>query len=55
MERRFGAAYASSYAVDQVLPQLGGRTPQQALDQGEDAKTVWRAVADATGAPPSER
>jgi hypothetical protein len=55
MEGRFGAAYASSYAVDQVLPQLGGRTPQQALDDGEDAKTVWRAVADAVGVPPSER
>ena len=55
MERRFGAAYASSYAADQVLPQLGGRTVQEALAQGEDAKTVWRAVWEASGAPPSER
>ena len=28
---------------------------QQALDQGEDAKLVWRAVCDATQAPASER
>lgn len=55
MERRFGRVYAASYAADQVLPQLGGRTPQQALDDGEDAKTVWRAVADAAGVPPAER
>ena len=55
MERRFGPVYAASYAADQVLPQLGGRTPQQALDEGEDAKTVWRAVADASNAPASER
>ncbi len=55
MERRFGAAYAASYAVDQVLSTLGGRTVQQALDDGEDAKQVWRAVCDATAAPASER
>ncbi len=55
MERRLGAAYYRSWAADQVLPQLEGRTVVQALDQGEDAKTVWRAVVDATGAPASER
>ena len=55
MERRFGAAYAASYAADQVLAQLGGRTVQQALAQGEDAKAVWRAVCDAVGAPAGER
>ena len=55
MERRFGAAYAASYAADQVLSTLGGRTVQQALDDGEDAKQVWRAVCDATAAPASER
>jgi len=55
MERRLGEGYAHSWAADQVLPQLAGRTVVQALDQGEDAKTVWRAVVDATGAPASER
>jgi hypothetical protein len=55
MEARFGVGYAESYAADQVLPQLGSRTVQEALAQGEDAKTVWRAVCDATGAPASER
>ena len=55
MDAKFGALYARSYAADQVLVQLGGRTVQQALDQGEDAKKVWRAVCDATAAPLSER
>ena len=55
MEARFGPAYARSYAADQVLPTLGSRTVLQALEQGDDAKAVWRAVCDATGAPASER
>lgn len=55
MEAKFGQSYARSYAADQVLAQLGGRTVDQALDQGEDAKHVWRAVCDATAAPASER
>ena len=55
MERKFGRAYASSYAADQVLQPLGGRTVQEALADGEDAKTVWRAVVEATGSPASER
>ena len=55
MENRFGPAYARSYAADQVLSTLGGRTVDRALADGEDAKAVWRAVCDATGAPASER
>ena len=51
MERRFGADYARSYAADQVLPQLGSRTVQQALDQGDNPKDVWRAVSDAAQQP----
>lgn len=55
MERRFGIAYARSYAADMVLSELGSRTIDQALSQGEDAKWVWRAVCDATAAPAAER
>lgn len=55
METRFGTAYARSYAADQVLSELGGRTVERALADGEDAKQVWRAVCDATHAPASER
>jgi hypothetical protein len=55
MERRFGRAYAASYAADQVLSSLGGRTVQQALDDGDDVKAVWRAVCDATTVQASDR
>jgi len=55
MESRFGAAYARSYAADQVLATLTGRTVLQALEQGEDVKAVWRAVCEATEVPAAER
>jgi hypothetical protein len=47
MEQAFGRAYAASIAADQVLPQLGGRTIQQALAAGEETIVVWRAVVAA--------
>lgn len=47
LEQTFGRAYARSVAEDQVLSQLGGRTISQALAQGVEAVTVWRAVCAA--------
>ena len=44
MRAQFGDVYAESVAKDQVLAVLGGRTVNQALADGEDPKTVWRAV-----------
>jgi hypothetical protein len=55
MERHFGVTYAASYARDQVLPELGGRTVHEALTQGEDLKFVWRAVCVAAEVPDRER
>lgn len=55
MEARFGAAYARSYAADQVLAPLGGRTVERALADGDDVKSVWRAVCEAEQVPPAER
>jgi len=54
MDARFGAAYARSYAADQVLSTLASRTVLQALEDGDDAKAVWRAVCEAGSAPASE-
>jgi len=51
MDARFGAAYSRSIAADQVLPQLGGRTVDEALSTGADAKSVWLAVCDAFDIP----
>ena len=55
MEGRFGASYARSYAADQVLATLAGRTVVQALKDGDDVKSVWRAVCEAAEVPAAER
>ncbi len=55
MDEKFGAGYAQSYAADQVLAELGGKTVQRALADGDDVKGVWRAVCDAIAAPASDR
>ena len=51
MRAQFGDAYAESVAKDHVIGALGGRTVNQALADGEDVKTVWRAVCDAFHLP----
>jgi hypothetical protein len=55
MTRQFGAAYAESYAKDVVLRELGGRTIEKALADGESAKDVWRAVCQTVEVPAAER
>lgn len=55
MRAQFGDTYASSVAKDHVLAGLGGRTVDQALADGEPAKTVWRAVVAEFDVPPSLR
>jgi hypothetical protein len=55
MRRRFGESYAESLARDHVLATLSGRTVEQALADGEDAKTVWRAVCEEFEVPARER
>jgi Protein of unknown function (DUF3046) len=55
MKEQFGDAYAESLAKDYVLSDLGGRTVNQALADGEDAKVVWRAVCDTFNVPGSLR
>lgn len=51
LEAVFGPVYAHSWANDQVLASLGGRTVQQAFAQGESAKAVWAAVVAETEVP----
>ena len=51
MRAQFGDVYAESVAKDQVLAALGDRTVNQALADVEDAKTVWRAVAETFDVP----
>ncbi len=55
MELVLGSAYAPIWARQQVLSDLGGRTVEQALQQGDPPKLVWRAVAEALSLPESQR
>jgi Protein of unknown function (DUF3046) len=55
MRAQFGDAYAESVAKDYVLSNLGGRTVNKALADGEDSKIVWRAVCETFNVPESLR
>jgi hypothetical protein len=55
MRAQFGDVYAESLAKDYVLSNLGERTVNKALADGEDAKVVWRAVCEAFNVPESRR
>jgi Protein of unknown function (DUF3046) len=55
MRRQFGETYAESVAKDYVISNLGSRTVNQALAEGEDVKVVWRAVCDAFRVPELQR
>ena len=55
MDAALGTAYASVWARQHVMGELGGRTVEEALAQGEPPKRVWRAVAEALSLPESQR
>jgi hypothetical protein len=51
MREQFGDSYAESVARDFVLAGVDGRTVAQALADGVEPKTVWRAVCEAFDVP----
>ena len=55
MQARFGRVYAASVARDQVIGRLGNRTAHEALEAGEDPRTVWLAVCEHFEVPVSDR
>ncbi|MBO2446618.1 DUF3046 domain-containing protein [Actinomadura barringtoniae] len=55
MNQQFGEAYAQSVAKDYVIADLGGRTVEQALADGEAAKRVWQAVCATFDVPQTLR
>jgi len=55
MDAALGSSYARSWARQQVMQELGGLTPQEALDRGVPPKQVWAAVWRALGLPPEQR
>jgi hypothetical protein len=44
MDEVLGSAYSRSWAELTVIGELGGRTAQEALAEGEPPKHVWAAV-----------
>lgn len=55
MRQQFGETYAASVAKDHVIAELGGRTIEQALADGEAPKKVWRAVVATFDVPSALR
>ncbi|CAN5571434.1 hypothetical protein BH10ACT10_BH10ACT10_21190 [soil metagenome] len=55
MDDALGAAYARTWAEQQVISDLGHRTVLEALDAGEPPKQVWRVVWERLGLPPSQK
>jgi hypothetical protein len=55
MGDQFGETYARSVARDHVMARLGGRTIDQALEAGEPARQVWRAVCEEFDVPAVRR
>ena len=47
LEQAFGAAYARSMAADHSFADLSDRTIEQAIADGVDTATIWRAVVAA--------
>lgn len=43
----FGPGYARSIAADHSFAELGDRTIEEAIAQGVDTATIWRAVVSA--------
>jgi hypothetical protein len=55
MEAALGPSYARVWARQHVIEGLGSRTVVQALDEGLDAKTVWREVWKVLELPARDR
>ena len=47
LDQAFGAGYARSLAADQSFANLGDRTIEQAIADGIETATIWRAVVAA--------
>jgi hypothetical protein len=55
MSGEFGQVRAEMIARDHVLSSLGGRTADEALEAGTEAKEVWIAVCEAFDVPGNRR
>ncbi|KUG59271.1 signal transduction histidine kinase [Serinicoccus chungangensis] len=52
VEQEFGSGYGAVVTRTQSLGSLGGRTADEALEQGESARRVWEAICRDMDVPP---
>jgi hypothetical protein len=55
VDDEFGVAQGRALVRDHVLGTLGHRTPERALADGEDARTVWFALCEDLQVPEDRR
>jgi hypothetical protein len=55
VEEEFGGPYGRLLLRDHVLVALGGRTPEQALADGEEPRAVWVALCEDLDVPKAHR
>ncbi|EHR62490.1 Protein of unknown function (DUF3046) [Saccharomonospora cyanea NA-134] len=55
MAEEFGPTRATTLSSDHVLSGLGGRTVDQALDDGVPAREIWREVCAEFDVPAERR
>lgn len=55
MAEEFGRVRADMLAQDHVLSELGGRTPDEALEAGIEPKQVWQVLCEVFEVPPARR
>jgi hypothetical protein len=55
VDGEFGPARGLTLVRDHVVGELRNRTPQQALDDGEDPRAVWLALCVDLEVPPERR
>jgi hypothetical protein len=55
VDEEFGRAHGRTLARDHVLMELGNRTAEQALEEGEPAREVWFTLCRSMDVPPERR
>lgn len=55
VEEVLGSAQGRELVRTLVVGSLGGRTPQQALDDGDEPREVWHALCDELDLPEAQR
>lgn len=55
LNKHLGQAYALAWAEQVSLPELGSKTVREALADGVDCKTIWRAAWVALELPARDR